>query len=77
MMKYNKIPKQALVCLITGLLLTSLTPIISKHLAIPHFAKGFLSGLGIALECISLVQIQRSTRASQRCNVLSVFKKVS
>ncbi|WP_342645620.1 hypothetical protein [Mucilaginibacter sp. CSA2-8R] len=77
MMKYNEVPKQALVCLIIGLLLVCFTPINNKHLAMPDYAKGFLSGLGITLEFIALVKIQRSRKESQRCNMLSMFKKIS
>jgi hypothetical protein len=75
-MKYNKVPKQAIVCLIVGLLLVSFIPIINKHVAIPDFAKGFLTGLGLTLEFIALLKIQRSKKETQQCNMLHVFRKV-
>ena len=75
-MKYNRMPKQATLCLIIGLLLATLTPIINKHVAIPDFAKGFLTGLGLTLEFIALVKIQRSKKENQSCQVLPVFKKI-
>lgn len=73
-MKYNAIPKQAIMYLVTGLLLTSLTPILNKYLAMPDFIKGFLTSLGLTLEFIALVKIQRIKKENQRCGVLPVFK---
>jgi len=75
-MKYNRMPKQATLCLIMGLLLVTLTPIINTRLAIPDFAKGFLTGLGLTLEFIALVNIQRSKKENQRCQVFPVLKKI-
>jgi hypothetical protein len=59
-MKSNTIPKQALILLITGLLMTTLLPAIGRYLVVPDLVKGFLTGLGLAIEFIALVKIQRS-----------------
>lgn len=73
-MKHNTIPKQAIVLLITGLLIVSFNLILGKYMGVPDFIKGFLSGLGIALETIALIKIQRSRKENQQCSVLPVFK---
>lgn len=59
-MKRNFMPKQAQFLLIAGLLLTTLTPMIGRHMPIPDFVKGLVTGLGLTLEFIALVKIQRS-----------------
>jgi hypothetical protein len=66
-MKYNTNPKQNMVLLITGLLLVSLNPLFGKYMGAPDFVRGFLSGLGITLETIALIKIQRSRKMSQQC----------
>ena len=52
-------PKSVLVLLVVGLLMTSLPPMINRHFAIPDILRGFLGGLGLALEVIALVKMQR------------------
>ncbi len=74
-MKYNAIPKHAAMYLVTGLLLTSFTPILNKYLAMPDFIKGFLIGLGLTIEFIALVKIQRSKKENQRCSMLTILRK--
>ena len=64
-MKRNAIPKPALACLIIGLMITSVTPIISNHFQMPDILRGFLTGLGLTLEVIALVKIQRSRKCSK------------
>jgi hypothetical protein len=59
-MKTNTIPKQALILLTTGLLMTTLLPAIGRYITLPDLVKGFLTGLGLAIEFIALVKIQRS-----------------
>lgn len=59
-MKHNPIPKLALILLITGLLMTTTMPIIGRHFPMPDLVKGFMTGLGLTLELIALVKIQRS-----------------
>jgi len=61
-MKRFNIPKSALPYLIIGLLLATLTPIIGRYCHLPDFLKGFSSGLGLTLEVIALVKIQRSKK---------------
>lgn len=64
-MKINTIPKPALILLITGLLMTTLTPIIGRHTFMPDFEKGFITGLGLTLELIGLIKMQRSKKAGK------------
>lgn len=59
-MKRNTIPKSALPYLIIGLLFTSLTPIINRYYPMPDVLKGFITGLGLTLEVIAIIKIQRS-----------------
>jgi hypothetical protein len=66
-MKHNTVSKSALICLIIGLLLTVLTPIIARYVPLPDFAKGFLTGTGLMIEFIALVKIQRSKK-EKRCD---------
>lgn len=61
-MKRNTIPNSALTFLIVGLLLITLTPIIGRHFLLSDGLKGFLNGLGLALEFIALVKIQRNKK---------------
>ena len=67
-MKRFNIPKTTLPYFIIGLLLTTLTPIIGRHFQLPDFLRGFASGLGLTLEVIALVKIQRSRKLS-KCNL--------
>jgi len=67
-MKRFNIPKSALPYFITGLLLTTLTPIIGRYFHLQDFIKGFVSGLGLMLEVIAIVKIQRSKKLG-RCNL--------
>jgi hypothetical protein len=69
-MKHNPIPKPALFLLIAGLLLTTTMPIIGRHFLMPDFVKGFMTGLGLTLELIALVKIQRSK--NRRCVISKV-----
>ncbi|CAM3853981.1 hypothetical protein MUGA111182_13245 [Mucilaginibacter galii] len=66
-MKLNTIPKPALILLIAGLLMTTTMPIISKHFLMPDFVKGFMTGLGLTLELMALVKIQRNR--SRKCTM--------
>lgn len=61
-MKRNKISQSTLACLITGLLLTTLPLLLSRYFIIPDIAKGFLTGLGLTLEFLALVKIQRQKK---------------
>lgn len=74
-MMNNTIPKPAMALLITGLLLVSLNPVFGKYMGVPDFVKGFLTGLGLTLEFIALVKIQRRKKENQRCSVFPVFRK--
>jgi len=53
-------PKPARILLIAGILLTTLTPIVGRHMPMPDFVKGFITGLGITFEFIAIVKIQRN-----------------
>jgi hypothetical protein len=45
-------------------------PIIGRHFLMPDFVKGFMTGLGLTLELIALVKIQRSK--NRRCVISKV-----
>lgn len=59
-------PKSLLVLLVVGLLMTCLPPMINRHFAIPAMLRGFLGGLGLTLEIIALVKMQRH-RKNVKC----------
>jgi hypothetical protein len=61
-MKRNIIPKSALALLITGLLMTTLTLVVHRYFPLPDFLRGFINGLGLMLEVIALIKIQRSKK---------------
>ncbi|NTD99907.1 hypothetical protein G6M24_22460 [Agrobacterium tumefaciens] len=61
-MKRSTIPKSAMVYLIIGLMFTSLTPIISRYYPIPDLYKGFITGLGLMIEVIGIIKLQRYKR---------------
>ena len=62
----NNIPKSALVYLITGLLMVTLMPALGRYLSLSDSLLGFTTGLGLMLEVIAIVKIQRSRKES-RC----------
>jgi hypothetical protein len=66
-MKRNAISKSAMPFLVIGLLLTSLTPIISRHFHWPDLVKGFLAGLALALEMIAIIKMSRSNKKTRVC----------
>jgi hypothetical protein len=58
-MKRNTISKTALTYLIVGLLITALTPIISRYYPVSDVVRGFITGLGLTLEVIAIVKIRQ------------------
>ncbi|NEU08958.1 hypothetical protein GZH53_11600 [Flavihumibacter sp. R14] len=65
-MKRNNFPKSVLLLLVAGLLMTSLPPIVDRHFPLPDLLRGFLGGLGLTLEVIALVKMQR-LRKNAKC----------
>ena len=59
-------PKSVLLLLVVGLLMTSLPPMINRHFPIPDMLQGFLGGLGLTLEVMALVKMQRH-RKNLKC----------
>ena len=59
-MKTRKMSRSTLILFISGLLLVSLTPIVSRHYPMPDFLSGLLSGTGLTLELLAVVRMQRS-----------------
>jgi hypothetical protein len=66
----NNISKTTLACFIAGLLMTTLTPVLSRHFHFPDFLKGFIGGLGIMLEVIAIIKISRANKGN-KCRVLN------
>lgn len=62
MMKRNIFPKPALYLLVAGLLLTTGVPLLNHYIPMSDALKGFLSGLGLALEFMALVKAQRGKK---------------
>lgn len=74
-MKRTTIPKPALLYLISGLLITTLTPVLARYYPMSDLLRGFCTGLGLTLEVIALILIQRS-RKNQKCQNSGVFRKL-
>ena len=67
-MKRKFISKPALLCLITGLLISTLTPIVNRYYPLPDAFKGFMTGLGLAVEMIALIKLQQSKQKREACS---------
>jgi hypothetical protein len=61
-MKRNSFPKSAMVYLVLGLMFTSLTPIISRYYPMPDLFKGFITGLGLMIEVVGIIKLQRNKK---------------
>ncbi|WDF54866.1 hypothetical protein [Mucilaginibacter sp. KACC 22063] len=61
-MKQNKPSKPVMALLIIGVLMVTTTPIISKHFFMPDSVRGFIYGLGLALEVIAIIKFQQSKK---------------
>jgi hypothetical protein len=53
-----------LILLIAGLFLTSLTSIVNRYFPMPDAVRGFLMGIGLTIEVIALIKMERSKRKS-------------
>lgn len=65
-MKRRRIPEIPLFYLVTGLFLVALAPVLSRHCGMPDMLRGFLTGLGMMLEIIAIIKIQRSRRSRSK-----------
>jgi hypothetical protein len=63
-MKRINIPKQAMMLLAIGLLLTCITPIVNRYFPIPDVVRGFITGLGLCIEVIAIIKIDRIRKSS-------------
>jgi len=63
-MKNFNISKPVLILLVTGLLLTTLMPIVNRYFPMPDVVKGFLMGLGLTIEVIALIKMDRNKKKS-------------
>lgn len=61
--------RNTLILFVSGLLLLSLTPIAARHYPLPDYLRGFLSGLGLTLEFLAVVSMQRA-RTGGSCSSL-------
>lgn len=73
-MKPRKMSPTTLILFVSGLLLVSLTPIISRHYLIPDPLSGFLSGTGLMLAFLAVVRMQRA-RTGGSCSTLFQWRK--
>ena len=63
-MKNFNISKPVLILLVTGLLLTTLMPIVNRYFPMPDVVKGFLMGLGLTIEVIALIKMDKIKKKS-------------
>ena len=61
-MKKSNVSKAVLMLLVSGLLLTSVVPIVNRYFPMADVIKGFLMGLGLAIEVVALVKMDRNKR---------------
>lgn len=61
-MKTLNVSKTVLILLVTGLFLTSLVPIVNRYYPMPDVIKGFLMGLGLCIEVIALIKMDRNKK---------------
>ena len=76
-MKTRRMSRSTLILFISGLLLVSLTPYVSRHYPIPDYLGGFLSGTGLALEFLAVVKMQRSKTGGSCSSMFRWFKRES
>ncbi|MHA4895627.1 hypothetical protein ACXZ1K_12810 [Pedobacter sp. PWIIR3] len=67
-MKRKNMSKSALTLLVTGLMMVTIVPAVGRYVLISDPLKGFLTGLGLAFEFISLVKIQRDQKNANCTN---------
>ncbi|HEX8609306.1 MAG TPA: hypothetical protein VF679_11755 [Pedobacter sp.] len=61
-MKSLNIFETVLILLFTGLLLTSLTSIVNRYFPMPDVVHGFLMRLGLTIEVIALIKMERNKK---------------
>jgi hypothetical protein len=63
-MKSSKMSKTVLILLVAGLFLTSLTSIVNRYFPIPDAVRGFSMGIGLTIEVIALIKMEKNKRKS-------------
>ncbi len=68
-MKNLKEEKYPVALLVIGLLIVWLTPVINRYFNLPDAFTGFLTGIGLMVECIALIKMQQ-IKKQNACGVL-------
>ncbi len=63
-MKNLKEQKSPIILLVIGLLIVSLIPIVSRYFHLTDALTGFLTGIGLMIECIALIKMQQIKKQS-------------
>ena len=58
-------PKPALALLITGLILTTISPVLAHHFHYSDFLTGSLTGFGIGMELFAVILTVRHKRSAE------------
>lgn len=66
-MKIEKWPVSAHIYICIGLLMVTLPSTFKEYLNLPDFFRGFLAGLGLALEIAGVVILKRRKREREAC----------
>lgn len=61
-MKKTSVSKAVLMLLVSGLLLTSVVPIVNRYYPMPDALNGFFMGIGLAIEVLALIKMERNKR---------------
>jgi hypothetical protein len=65
-MKPQKLTRREQLLLCIGLLLTTMPMLFKPYITMPDFARGFLQGVGMAMEISAIVLIRKRKNASCR-----------
>ncbi|PJJ84448.1 hypothetical protein [Mucilaginibacter auburnensis] len=68
-MKNLKEQKTTVIILVIGLLIVSLTPIVNRYFHLADAFTGFLTGIGLMIECIALIKMQQ-IKKQNACGIL-------
>jgi len=61
-MKKTNVSKSVLMLLVSGLLLTSVVPIVNRYFPMPDALNGFFMGMGLAIEVVALFKMERNKK---------------
>ncbi|TDO20848.1 hypothetical protein [Pedobacter duraquae] len=61
-MKKTNVSKAVLMLLVSGLLLTSVVPVVNRYYPMPDALNGFFMGMGLAIEVLALIKMDKNRK---------------